>query len=206
MIVGHIDVVESLAAATARDSGGRPRSPWRWPRSPAAQRPSRTSMCDGMWTRCPSPGCKFRSRSAGASGLLGMRRSFDRVDVEMQRQRMMGRLGRAPLRAWRRPPPSPAAAGRPASTSPTAAGPSSIRRRGPRCRRRRMCLPDLPHRGGIRFIERLAILRLRIGIALGQGRRSAPARLGVALRGTLPGLGECFPSGLGSLGRNDRDC
>ena len=100
---------------------------------------------------------------------LGIRRSFDRVNVEMVRERMVliefqDRIerrqdfirARVRLRLL-------------ASTGPTAAGPSSLRRKA----RRR------PDRSGtvfqtsriaarVGFIERLAVLRLRVGITLAQ--------------------------------------
>ena len=53
------------------------------------QRPRRMSMCDGMWTLCARPGCRLRKRSAAAIGALGIRRRFDRVNVEMVRERML---------------------------------------------------------------------------------------------------------------------
>ena len=161
------------------------------------------SMCEGMCTLCASPGCSFNQAIGRGNGAFRMRRSFDRVDVKMIRERMFRiqfqhRIERrqdfirAGIRLTFRRPLIPR--------------PQIHHRFGEKradVRVVRIFLPDFAHRIRVGLIERRAIFRLRIGVTMTERldqvalhRRSV---LGVLLRER-----EFLPSQLRGGRRHDR--
>ena len=167
----------------------------------SCQRPRRTSMCDGMWTRCPSPGSRSRSASAARVGPPGLRRGLDRVDVEVVARAGASGRARARRRASRPAPRSRAAACRRAATGPTAAGPSSPRRRARR-RRRPSGRPPRPRASRWRRPARAACgPRAAARRSARRAPRSAPSRPGSLPRPAACALRERLPGGLRAVGR-----
>ena len=70
VVVRHVEAVEALLAASAPVAASASIA-FALAVTACSQRPRRTSMCDGMCTRCPRPGCRSRSASAAASARSG---------------------------------------------------------------------------------------------------------------------------------------
>ncbi len=168
VVVGHVEPVEALLRRARACSARSASMAFAFASIACCQRPRRTSMCDGMWTRCPRPGCRSRSASAARVGLLGVGRGLDRVDHQVVGERVLrvegedGLEGRDELlRAGLR-----LAVGRP--EVPRAQVGQGLGEEGADVGVLRVGLPDRPHRVGVGLLEGLAVLGLRPGVARGE--------------------------------------